>query len=122
MQAQCVTNPGYSLKKTSLPSLKSLTENDYVHCWTSYRRLRSIVLAMFLGAIVEVRFFLPGIVISATFFIPFSLAFSFQIGTFLPLTRQFFCSLFHVTMSVAEGSVVPFPKAGLTSPGYLSTS
>jgi hypothetical protein len=119
MQAQCVTNPGHSLKKTSLPSLKSLTENDYVHCWTSYRRLRSIVFAMFLGAIVEVRFFLPGIVIAATFFLYFLLAMWLANWNCPRCNRSFFRYAFLRSLFGARCFYCQFPKWGITDAGDM---
>ena len=119
MQAHFVSNPGYSVKKTSPPSLKSLTENDYVHCWTSYRRLRSIIFAMFLGAIIEVRLFLPGIVLAATFFVYFLLAMWLANWNCPRCHQSFFRYAFLRSLFGARCFYCQFPKWGITDAGDI---
>lgn len=106
-----------SVKKTVLTDLKPLAENDYVHCWTCYRRLRGVVITVFVAAIVEVRFFLPGIVIAGTFFLYFLLAMWLANWNCPRCSRSFFRYAFLRSLFGARCFYCQFPKWGITDRG-----
>jgi hypothetical protein len=106
-----------SVKRTVLPSPKTLAENDYVHCWTCYRRLRGVVIAVFVAAIVEVRFFLPGIVIAGTFFFYFLLAMWLANWNCPRCNRSFFRYAFLRSLFGARCFYCQFPKWGISDTG-----
>jgi hypothetical protein len=105
------------VKKTSPPSLKALIENDYVHCWRSYRTLRSVVLTVFVAAIIEVRLFLPGFVIAATFFLYFMLAMWLANWNCPRCNRSFFRYAFLRSLFGARCFYCQFPKWGINDAG-----
>jgi hypothetical protein len=106
-----------SVKRTVLPSPKTLAENDYVHCWVGYRRLRAVVIAVFVAAIFEVRFFLPGIVIAGTFFSYFLLAMWLANWNCPRCNRSFFRYAFLRSLFGARCFYCQFPKWGISDTG-----
>jgi hypothetical protein len=106
-----------SVKRTVLTDLKPLAENDYVHCWACYRRLRSVVITVFVAAVVEVRFFLPGIIIAGTFFLYFLLAMWLANWNCPRCNRSFFRYAFLRSLFGARCFYCQFPKWGITDTG-----
>jgi hypothetical protein len=117
MQAYGTRPP--AVKKTLPPTQKSLAENDYVHCWTCYRTLRIVVITFFIGAMVEVRFILPGIVIAATFFSYFLLATWLANWNCPRCKRSFFRYAFLRSLFGARCFYCHFPKWGITDSGDI---
>jgi hypothetical protein len=107
------------LKKTELTNTELLAENDYVHCWMGYRRLRGIVIALFVAAIFEVRFFLPGIVIAGTFFLYFMLSMWLANWNCPRCHRSFFRYAFLRSLFGGHCFYCQFPKWGVTDAGDL---
>ena len=105
------------MRRSVLPSPKPLVEDDYVHCWTCYRRLRSVVIAVFVAAIVEVRFFLPGIVIAGTFFLYFLLAMWLANWNCPRCNHSFFRYAFLRSLFGARCFYCQFPKWGISETG-----
>jgi hypothetical protein len=109
-----------SVKKTEPTKVELLAENDYVHCWTGYRWLRSIVIAVFIAAMVEVRFFLPGIIIAATFFLYFMLSMWLANWNCPRCNRSFFRYAFLRSLFGARCFYCQFPKWGVTDAADLA--
>jgi hypothetical protein len=105
------------VKKTVLTNLKPLAENEYVHCWTSYRRLRIVVITVFVAAIIEVRFLLPGIIIAGSFFLYFLLAMWLANWNCPRCNRSFFRYAFLRSLFGARCFYCQFPKWGITDTG-----
>jgi ActR/RegA family two-component response regulator len=106
-----------SVKKTELPSPKNLADNDYFQCWTGYRRLRSVVITVFVAAMIEVRFFLPPIVIAGSFFAYFLLAMWLANWNCPRCNRSFFRFAFLRSLFGARCFYCQFPKWGITDAG-----
>jgi hypothetical protein len=66
----------YRLKKVSDTSVVHRVDPEYADAWVFYRRLRLVVLFLFIIAMVEIRvsFFVPGFVFALTFVAYFFLA------------------------------------------------
>jgi hypothetical protein len=105
------------VKKTLPTNLKPLAENEYVHCWTCYRWLRIVVIAVFIAAIIEVRFLLPGIVIAGSFFLYFLLAMWLANWNCPRCNRSFFRYAFMRSLFGARCFYCQFPKWGITDTG-----
>jgi hypothetical protein len=105
------------VKKTLLTNLKPLAENEYVHCWTGYRRVRSVVITVFVAAIIEVRFLLPGIIIAGSFFLYFLLAMWLANWNCPRCSRSFFRYAFLRSLFGARCFYCQFPKWGITDTG-----
>ena len=107
------------MKKTLLTNLKPLAENEYVHCWTGYRRVRSVVITVFVAAIIEVRFLLPGIIIAGSFFLYFLLAMWLANWNCPRCNQSFFRYAFLRSLFGARCFYCQFPKWGISETGNV---
>lgn len=105
------------MRNVSPPDRKSLATNEYVHSWMSYRRLRTVVIATFLAAAIEIRFSMPAIIIAGTFFLYFLLA-TWLANWNCPRCRNsFFRYAFLRSLFGARCFYCQFPKWAITEKG-----
>jgi hypothetical protein len=106
-----------SVKRIEVTHVEPQAENDYVHCWTGYRTLRRVVIAFFLTTMLEVRFFLPGIIIAGSFFLYFLLAMWLANWNCPRCNRSFFRYAFMRSLLGARCFYCQFPKWGVNDEG-----
>jgi hypothetical protein len=105
------------VKKTELPDPDALAENEYFQSWRGYRTLRRVVITAFVAAMIEVRFFLPPIVIAGTFFIYFLLAMWLANWGCPRCKDSFFRFAFLRSLFGARCFYCQFPKWGISDTG-----